>query len=84
MSKQLLRKAALESSGVSYEESLLALELKPCIYERIGKEEGMMQLSTDFYNRVFDDKDASWFLNIFSSSTKQEAIENQVSSVVGN
>lgn len=81
MSKQVLQKAACEASGVSYKESLLAQELEPSIYERIGKD-GFMQLSQDFYSRVFADKDAQWFLNIFSSSTKQEAIENQVSVIV--
>lgn len=79
MSKQKLQKAAYESSGVSYEESLLATRLVPSIYERIGKEAGFERLSQDFYDRVFSDKDATWFLNIFSSSTKQEAVENQVS-----
>ena len=65
------------NSGVSYDESLVATQLKPSIYERIGKEDGFIKLSQLFYDRVFDDKDASWFLNIFSSSTKQEAVENQ-------
>jgi len=36
-----------------------------------------MKLSQLFYDRVFDDNEAEWFLNIFSSSTKQEAVENQ-------
>lgn len=80
MSKQALQKAAYQSSGVTYEESLLAQKLEPCIYERIGREAGFEQLSQDFYDRVFADKDAAWFLNIFSSSTKQEAVENQVRS----
>jgi hypothetical protein len=79
MSKQQLQKAALESSGVSYEESLLAQQLKPSMYERVGHDPGFRQLSQDFYDRVFADTDAAWFLNIFSSSTKQEAVENQVS-----
>jgi truncated hemoglobin YjbI len=35
-----------------------------------------MKLSQLFYDRVFDDTE-KWFLNIFSSSTKQEAVENQ-------
>jgi len=35
-----------------------------------------MKLSQLFYDRVFDDTE-QWFLNIFSSSTKQEAVENQ-------
>jgi len=63
-------------SGVSYQESQIATQLNPSIYERIGKEDGFMKLSQLFYDRVFDDEQA-WFLNIFSSSTKQEAVENQ-------
>ena len=34
-------------------------------------------MSTLFYNRVFNDTENDWFLSIFSSSTKSEAIENQ-------
>ena len=77
MSKFELQRQAFEASGVSVEESQQAVELQPSLYERIG-EEGMKHLSTTFYDRVFDDKDEVWFLNIFSSSTKREAIENQV------
>lgn len=56
---------------------MAAAQLNPSIYERIGKEEGFMKLSQLFYDRVFDDKESAWFLNIFSSSTKKEAVENQ-------
>ena len=78
MSKQELHQKALENGGVSYHESLEAQEMKPSLYERIGHQ-GFVELSTQFYENVFNDKDAdsAWFLNIFSSSTKQEAIENQ-------
>ena len=78
MSKQSLQRAAKLNSGVSYEESTKAIELRPCIYERIGKENGCKRLSELFYERVFDDDEAQWFLNIFSSSTKDEAVDNQV------
>jgi len=79
MSKQELQNAAKLNSGVSYEESIVASQLEPPIYERIGKEEGFMKLSQLFYDRVFDDdsKRSQWFLNIFSTSTKQEAVDNQ-------
>eukprot|EP00547_Thalassionema_nitzschioides_P017880 CAMPEP_0194241830 /NCGR_PEP_ID=MMETSP0158-20130606/7569_1 /TAXON_ID=33649 /ORGANISM="Thalassionema nitzschioides, Strain L26-B" /LENGTH=176 /DNA_ID=CAMNT_0038976803 /DNA_START=67 /DNA_END=594 /DNA_ORIENTATION=- len=76
MSKQGLQHSAKVASGVSYEESLVVTQLKPSIYERI-EDDGLIQLSRLFYDRVFNDKEASWFLNIFSSSTKQEAVENQ-------
>jgi hemoglobin len=76
MSKFELQRKAKERSGVSYEESLEAINLVPSIYERIGREDGFELLSQIFYDRVFAD-DAKWFLNIFSSSTKAEAVENQ-------
>jgi len=78
MSKQELQQTAFENSNVRYEESIEAVKLEPSIYERIGKEEGFSKLSRLFYDRVFDDKEADWFLGIFSSSTKAEAIENQM------
>uniref|UniRef100_A0A7S2IK20 Globin n=1 Tax=Helicotheca tamesis TaxID=374047 RepID=A0A7S2IK20_9STRA len=77
MSKLEIQATAHKTSGVSYEESLKATTLSPSIYERIGKEDGFLKLSRLFYDRVFDDEEAQWFLNIFSSSTKSEAIENQ-------
>jgi truncated hemoglobin YjbI len=78
MSKKDLQDRALLAGGVSYEESLKATnEMVPSMYERMGTEEGCKELSRLFYNRVFDDSEASWFLNIFSSSTKKEAIDNQ-------
>ena len=81
MSKYELQKQAFQASGVSYEESLIAQQkLQPSIYERLGTD-GLKELSQRFYNRVFDDKEATWFLNIFASSSKAEAIENQVRTV---
>jgi hemoglobin len=77
MSKLELQRLASERSGVTYEESLVATEqLSPSIYERFG-EKGIRRLSESFYDRVFADKETAWFLNIFSSSTRAEAVENQ-------
>mmetsp|Transcript_4553 Transcript_4553/g.9660 ORF Transcript_4553/g.9660 Transcript_4553/m.9660 type:complete len:177 (-) Transcript_4553:77-607(-) len=76
MSKQALHSAAHAKCGISHEESEAATKMRPSIYERIGKEEGFYALSALFYDRVFDDE-AAWFRNIFSSSTKSEAIDNQ-------
>jgi hemoglobin len=76
MSKWELYKRAEELSGVSLAESNEAIALQPSIYDRIG-EKGFRKLSERFYERVFADNDASWFLNIFSSSTKTEAVDNQ-------
>jgi truncated hemoglobin YjbI len=77
MSKLELQRLAGERSGVSYEESLVATEgLSPTLYERLGSD-GLRHLSERFYDRVFADKESAWFLNIFSSSTRAEAVENQ-------
>ena len=81
MSKQELQNSAYENGGVTYEESLKAINCKPSIYEQIG-EDGFIELSKLFYEKVFDDHEAAWFLNIFSSSTKDEAIDNQVRTYV--
>lgn len=80
MSKFELYQIASEQSGVLHEQSMTALTLQPSLYERVG-EEGLLKLSTLFYTRVFADKQSAWFLNIFSSSTKDEAIDNQFVSV---
>ena len=84
MSKQSLHNTAKQHSGISYEDSIKALTLNPSLYHRIGQEEGCKRLSTLFYDRVFNDNDAQWFLNIFSSSTKSEAIDNQVRKMMMN
>lgn len=77
MSKLVLQESAFKSSGVSVAESEEALHLEPTLFVLLG-EKGFEELSTLFYNRVFDDKETQWFLNIFASSSKAEAIENQV------
>lgn len=79
MSKFELQKRAYQAGGVSHEESLEATDgrMVPSMFERMGRVDGCEELSRLFYERVFDDTDTVWFLNIFSSSTKQEAIENQ-------
>jgi truncated hemoglobin YjbI len=76
MSKFEIQREALRLSGVSVEESELAVNLEPSLYERLG-EDGFVQLSTLFYERVFADKESRWFLSIFSSSTQREAVDNQ-------
>jgi Bacterial-like globin len=76
MSKFVLQKQAYDASGVSFSESERVLKLSPTIFERLG-EDGIELLSTLFYDRVFHDKDSPWFLSIFASSSKSEAIENQ-------
>lgn len=83
MSKYDLQRETKEKSGVSVEESEEAASLSPSIYERIG-EDGFLELSTLFYDRVFADTEAKYFLNIFSTSTKCEAIDNQYRFFVQN
>ena len=78
MSKYDLRSRAHALSGVSYERSLLVTtSLSPSILDRIGGVDGVRRLSAHFYDRVFADGDEPWFLGIFASSTKSEAIDNQ-------
>ena len=79
MSKFELRERAFQAGGVTYEESLEATQLVPSLYERLGRESGMELLSRLFYDRVFgdDSEKHQWFLSIFASSTKEEAIDNQ-------
>ena len=80
MSKFALQQQAFDHSGVSYDESQKVLQLSPTIYDRLGHK-GIEKLSTLFYDRVFGDREDPNFLNIFASSTKREAIENQVGTV---
>ncbi|KAL9180537.1 hypothetical protein ACHAXT_010990 [Thalassiosira profunda] len=78
MSKYELRAKAHALSGVTYDHSLLAsTALTPPLLERIGGPDGFHLLATLFYKRVFADKGHPWFLGIFASSTKSEAIDNQ-------
>jgi len=79
MSKFELQAKAYEASGVSVTEAEeVVSKLEPSLYLRWGgTDDGFMELSTLFYNRVFDDHNTPWFLNIFASSSKAEAIENQ-------
>lgn len=77
MSKYDLRSKSARLSGVTYEQSLLAsTSLVPPLLERIGID-GFRTLATLFYARVFADKAHPWFLGIFATSTRAEAIDNQ-------
>lgn len=78
MSKYELRDKTTLLSGVTYEQSLLATTaLTPPLLTRIGGSDEFHTLATLFYDRVFDDKENPWFLGIFASSTKSEAVDNQ-------
>jgi len=78
MSKYDLRARSAQLSGVTYEQSLLAsTALAPPLRERIGGDDGFRALATRFYDRVFADRAHPWFLGIFATSTRAEAIDNQ-------
>jgi hemoglobin len=79
MSKFVLRSATEQLCGVSHDEAhyLLNTQDQEKFFDRIGSEEGCRQLSQLFYDRVFADKGNPWFLQIFASSTKSEAVDNQ-------
>jgi truncated hemoglobin YjbI len=68
-----LQDKASQDSGVSQEEAFKIDQVN--LYERLGRDV-FVQLSTEFYNRVYSDPDA-WFLDIFASSPKDAAIQNQ-------
>lgn len=61
-------------SGITRERALRIDEVN--IYERLGAEP-FRKLSTEFYARVFNDE-LQWFRNIFKSSTREEATQNQM------
>ena len=77
MSKYELRSQTASLSGVAYEESQKWTTLSPPLLTRIGLKNGVHTLASLFYDRVFQDKENPWFLGIFASSTKSEAIDNQ-------
>jgi len=77
MSKHSLRHSATLNSGVTFDQSEVYKTLRPNVFDRLGGEEGTKLLSTLFYNRVFSDSKNPWFVSIFASSHKKEAIDNQ-------
>lgn len=73
MSKLVLQKRVYQTSGVSHEDAQRVFELEESVFDRLGFN-GLRRLSELFYDAVY--REEPWFLNIFSSSTRQEAIEN--------
>jgi hemoglobin len=83
MSKYDLQHQASELSGVSHEQSMEIHALG--ILDRIGGTPGFQLLSELFYDSVFEDKlipQYQWFVNIFATSTKEEAVANQYTFLV--
>ncbi|KAL7471696.1 hypothetical protein ACHAXS_011994 [Conticribra weissflogii] len=78
MSKYEIYDRTTALSGITHSQSQQALtSLDPPLLTRIGHTSGFRTLSTLFYDRVFADKSNPWFLGIFATSTKSEAIDNQ-------
>ncbi|CAH9074180.1 unnamed protein product [Cuscuta europaea] len=70
---QTLQEKASEWSGVSTTEAFAIDETN--IFQKLGLDT-FVNLSTNFYTRVFDDEE-EWFRAIFANSTKEDAIRNQ-------
>ncbi|XP_010249775.1 PREDICTED: two-on-two hemoglobin-3 [Nelumbo nucifera] len=70
---QSLQQKASEWSGVSTSDAFAIDETN--LFELLGLQT-FVTLSTNFYNRVYDD-DEEWFRSIFANSKKEDAIQNQ-------
>ncbi|XP_047968099.1 two-on-two hemoglobin-3 [Salvia hispanica] len=70
---QTLQEKASEWSGVSQNDAFAIDDTN--LYEKLGLHT-FINLSTNFYNRVYDDEE-EWFRSIFANSKKEDAIQNQ-------
>ncbi|XP_031261105.1 two-on-two hemoglobin-3 [Pistacia vera] len=70
---QSLQEKASEWSGVDAANAFAIDDTN--LFQKLGLQT-FINLSTNFYNRVFDD-DEEWFRSIFAGSKKEEAIQNQ-------
>ncbi|KAK6140664.1 hypothetical protein DH2020_025598 [Rehmannia glutinosa] len=70
---QSLQEKASEWSGVHTNDAFAIDETN--LYEKLGLQT-FINLSTNFYNRVYDDEE-EWFRSIFANSKKEDAIQNQ-------
>ncbi|XP_042034520.1 two-on-two hemoglobin-3 [Salvia splendens] len=70
---QTLQEKASEWSGVSQNDAFAIDDTN--LYEKLGHQT-FINLSTNFYNRVYDDEE-EWFRSIFANSKKEDAIQNQ-------
>ncbi|KAG6389501.1 hypothetical protein SASPL_150971 [Salvia splendens] len=68
-----LQEKASEWSGVSQNDAFAIDDTN--LYEKLGHQT-FINLSTNFYNRVYDDEE-EWFRSIFANSKKEDAIQNQ-------
>lgn len=93
MSKYELQAEAYKYSGVTYKQSQKALQLSPSIYDRLHDDgilklsqlfynkvfdnDTSANISNSNINSTGSGDGYQWFRNIFASSTKSEAIDNQ-------
>lgn len=70
---QSLQQKASEWSGVSTDDAFAIDDEN--LFEKLGFET-FINLSTNFYTRVYDDEE-EWFRSIFANSKKEDAIQNQ-------
>ncbi|XP_077233427.1 hemoglobin 3 [Tasmannia lanceolata] len=70
---QSLQEKASEWSGVPSNDAF-AIDTTN-LYQSLGLQT-FINLSTNFYNRVYDDQE-EWFRSIFANSVKEDAIQNQ-------
>ncbi|KAK6927420.1 Truncated hemoglobin [Dillenia turbinata] len=70
---QSLQEKASEWSGVSVDDAFAIDSAN--LFQKLGLQT-FINLSTNFYNRVYDDEE-EWFRSIFSNSKKEDAIQNQ-------
>ncbi|CAN1785269.1 Two-on-two hemoglobin-3 [Linum perenne] len=71
---QTLQQKASEWSGVDHADAFAIDETN--LFNKLGLKT-FIDLSTNFYNRVYDDEEEEWFRSIFANSKKEEAIQNQ-------
>ncbi|CAE8635259.1 unnamed protein product [Polarella glacialis] len=69
-----LDEVAARCSGVATAQAFRLNELN--LYEVLGHD-WFVRLSTNFYERVFDDLSAPWFRELFLTASKEDAIRNQ-------
>ncbi|XP_044464001.1 two-on-two hemoglobin-3 [Mangifera indica] len=70
---QSLQEKAAQWSGVDTADAFAIDDTN--LFQKLGLQT-FVNLSTNFYNRVYDD-DEEWFRSIFAGSKKEEAIQNQ-------
>ncbi|RDY05464.1 Two-on-two hemoglobin-3 [Mucuna pruriens] len=70
---QSLQQKASEWSGVPTDDAFAIDDTN--LFQKLGLQ-AFINLSTNFYNRVYDDEE-EWFRSIFANSEKENAIQNQ-------